>query len=693
MAAPEVELKEVALAPETNNSTSPLPANLFLASQHQSRDEEDEEDALEKDEGEEASLLPDGFSMVPLNHDIYSLMFTGNLRARGFWFGLFVALFQGTIVWLVLYDLIDWSSDSTNPLQIPAGNEIAVTIARAFLMILMSQDSTDLMEGLEFLIDGYHPEVLNLCPHASVWKWALAGVAHLMVGALLVVVIFVLLMQETTVFGLGVDFVAMNKFFALIDNKAFAIARRGVFSIPLQDEIKQVDKVKIRTNTKYTNMRGVRDMTLMALVMMGYGIITYQQQHGYFVCDSLFVQFGDVFNPGIVEISGMFDRLGLDDYHDRRAVYQERSTGEFVLAYCASLKRWTMTPYFDVLEPCGSDAVRVLARSGIDEGFDILATADTWMVDAVRHGSGFNPFTHFSMKCNECDNECNANGGTCNESNDCVCYAGYFGVNCELEAPCPEMTISLATEPFPPFLSDYPVPKNFTMLTFADGYRTEDEEGTFQNEYRPVFYGEGPNANWVLTFLGRRWIIYGLPPTTRSSKESVVAAFSSSNYSAIDSIFAPIFVSSPMDVGSPSDGATPADLEWFYATRKFQGDVIDSVTRTTLDDDTPPAYATTWWVEENQPLSTRLVCAFCDKDTNPCKNFGTCDEVTRTCSCVKEVGALCEYEQKCTDRDNENDPNSIIGCPFNATCGVSGRCDCPGGYQGNTCQQEVRGDE
>lgn len=65
---------------------------------------------------------------------------------------------------------------------------------------------------------------------------------------------------------------------------------------------------------------------------------------------------------------------------------------------------------------------------------------------------------------------------------------------------------------------------------------------------------------------------------------------------------------------------------------------------------------------------------------------------TQTCSCVKEVGALCEYEVKCTDLVDEDDPDQIfVGCPFNATCVANtGKCSgCPDGYSGNICQQEL----
>ncbi|CAB9498946.1 expressed unknown protein [Seminavis robusta] len=646
------------------------------------QDEGDEEE----EENETEALLPKGYALTELDKDIYSLIFTGDLKGPGFWFGISVAFFQGMLCWLVLYDLIDWDPDSTNPMRIPAGNDLVVMVAQALLLVFMSQDSMDMNEALVFLTDGYYPEVLQVCPTAQFWKWALSGITHLIVGLLLALDVFVLLMQETTVFGLGVDFVAMNKFFAVIDNKAFAIGGRGVCSVQLQQEIKNVSNVKVRTSTEYTWRKRIRDVVIVAAIMTGYGVLTYQMQHGFFLCKELFVQFGDVFNPGIVEISGPFDMLPLQYKRDGRAVYQERSTGQFMLAYCEKDKRWTMTPYLSgIFEPCGSSEVEVLARSGEDTGYDILKTVDTWVVTSVRHGMGFNPFVHFSMQCNECAKKCTKGAGVCNERNQCICKEGYYGVNCEFEQPCTEMTLSFATERFPAFLSEYPVPYDFAMITYNNTNVTAERPGTLQVEHRPVYFGVGPNANWIMAFLGRRWVIYGVSSDTGPSE--VASRLAAANFSAVNTLFAPIYVSSPVDVGTPSDGPTPADVQWYKATRKSNRNPIETDTSAELlVDGVPRSYVTSWWVDENQPLDSRFVCAICNSEANPCKNFGTCNDATGICTCRKEVGALCEYEMKCTDLVG-TDLGSFYGCPGNATCAPSGVCSgCPEGTTGNTCQ-------
>lgn len=78
-----------------------------------------------------------------------------------------------------------------------------------------AQLADDMMQGLEFLIDGYHPEVLELCPYASMWAWALSGFLHTGVGAALIFMVFNLLMQQTSVVNLGLKYCAFG-FFAKV---------------------------------------------------------------------------------------------------------------------------------------------------------------------------------------------------------------------------------------------------------------------------------------------------------------------------------------------------------------------------------------------------------------------------------------------------------------------------------------------
>ena len=145
------------------------------------------------------------------------------------------------------------------------------------------------MSDIPLTVDGYHSEVLELCPHATMWKWFLAGFLHFGVGAVLIFDVFAVLMQQTTVINLGLKYCAFG-FFAKIDNVAFSIAKKGVCSVPLQNEIKAVGTVEIRKTTAYTWTRRARDTILTGGLMVGWALIVYHQATGKFVCDNLFVQ-------------------------------------------------------------------------------------------------------------------------------------------------------------------------------------------------------------------------------------------------------------------------------------------------------------------------------------------------------------------------------------------------------------------
>ena len=72
--------------------------------------------------------------------------------------------------------------------------------------------------------------MLATCPHATYWKWLLAGWLHFAVGAVMILDVFALLMQQTDVISLGLKYAAFG-FFSKIDNVAFTIAKKGICSV------------------------------------------------------------------------------------------------------------------------------------------------------------------------------------------------------------------------------------------------------------------------------------------------------------------------------------------------------------------------------------------------------------------------------------------------------------------------------
>lgn len=149
-----------------------------------------------------------------LSEDIYSLIYTANACSQAFLFALFIFLLQELLLLLILYDLVDLRNyDSENPLRLPAGVPMRVNVAQAISVILIVatilEDSGDLTSGLFLLIEGYHPTILQKNPHATCLKWFCAGLFQTVAGLSMTVVLFILVMQSTTVIGLALNFAAL----------------------------------------------------------------------------------------------------------------------------------------------------------------------------------------------------------------------------------------------------------------------------------------------------------------------------------------------------------------------------------------------------------------------------------------------------------------------------------------------------
>lgn len=165
-------------------------------------DDQDDELPIEPQEGEEA-----------LSEDIYSLLYTARFCSQAFYFAMFVFMLQETLLLLILWDMVDLHQVDTNMLRIPPGVPIRVNVAQAISMILIVAtilaDSGDLTNGILNLVAGYDRTVLTKNPHANCFKWFLAFSLQTLAGLSMTVVLFLLVLQSTTVIGLALNFAAL----------------------------------------------------------------------------------------------------------------------------------------------------------------------------------------------------------------------------------------------------------------------------------------------------------------------------------------------------------------------------------------------------------------------------------------------------------------------------------------------------
>jgi hypothetical protein len=160
--------------------------------------------------GELPSLSPQelGDQVQVMKEDIYSLIYTAKARSQAFWFAIFVFLVQISVIWLLIFDLIDQDS-TTNFVRLPPGVPMMVNLAQGLgvlLIVFTVAVFGDLTTGMERLVDGYNEEILLNHPNAGCIKWFLSGSLQMFAGGSMTLVLFILLMQSTTVIGMCLNF-------------------------------------------------------------------------------------------------------------------------------------------------------------------------------------------------------------------------------------------------------------------------------------------------------------------------------------------------------------------------------------------------------------------------------------------------------------------------------------------------------
>lgn len=281
--------------------------------------------------------------------------------------------------------------------------------------------------------------------------------------------------------------------------------------------------------------------------MGGWGYIINQQFWGVYLPGSIYVQFGDAYDPYLATFSGEYDFVG--EIIDRRLLYVERRSGEAYFAYCEEEKAWTFS-FQRSSGPCGTWK----ASSPETKEYDITKAGSPWQVavlDSEQHVFKY-PLDLFTMNKNDCESTSDCSEyGQC-QSNQCVCEGDRFGRQCEFSAPCPDLTIDQRTFPFP---NDeawlWAGANNYIVL------RNENDKFVLVYD-KPVYvYDYGDGLVDIIMFLGRRWVVadtilfYNV-----SSGDSIffndldeLAEHLSDDFHGYFDGYKSSFVSAPMDVG------------------------------------------------------------------------------------------------------------------------------------------------
>ncbi|KAL3910486.1 MAG: hypothetical protein SGARI_002101, partial [Bacillariaceae sp.] len=578
-----------AVASQAKSSTTTAAAPLPLEVEQSHPDAEEAVAMLKSATGNGEDTLDLSASLTP---NTYSILFVANPKSLAFFFGLVFFVFQVTLASLALVDLLDTSS-TNNVMKVPAGVPTYVRVAGYLSVVLAVPLFTDLLDSVERMHEGYDKVVMQQAPHATKCKFIMAYSFQFISGALFQVVIFLLIVQSTTVISMLLNFAALS-FITEIDDVAFSLAERGYFSMSIKNTCHVVTELKT-PNTKGPWMRRIFLLVILVTVLAGYTGIYVRQETGSYLCNRLGVQFGDEILSELPLYSGVYF-VDKKKRENDRYVYSDEVSGWNLFRYCRSEGAWVfgyididsvddetfnlfvedIDNYYDLI----CDPVNWLSKSPSTRSFSILDVKPSdWLTASTEDNLLVYPSEHFVMQCLDCSaTTCNSLGGTCeydpdlSEDQVCVCYDGFFGNECQFNVNttvCDSITYDHRFGPFQEGGIDFAT--RFDLVV--------DAEGRFMDFFGKAVYAYTHQENeagfgWmdVVAYYGRRYFLTEVnwrelfPNATvdtaarmyiehiRSLREYGWALGFGENETI------PFFVSDPLDLGTGRDKLTPTNL-------------------------------------------------------------------------------------------------------------------------------------
>ncbi len=581
----------------------------------------------------------DGESLTEkyLSPDVYSLIYVCNHRSVSMIYCGACVLFQFTVIALLILAASNALNDekTTNFFKVPIDVDREVRISQLFAIILLVVSQDDFIYGISFFFDGYSPEILKKAPYATLTKFYIAGTLKMCEAGSCLFITFILIVQSSTVIGLFLNFAALA-FVYCIDDVFFNLAGSFMFSDELAILVSQVRTMMVpipfRVPSYKDSVSSYRFINLVhtiSILVVGWMLITIRQLEGNHACPSLRVQFGDEAIAALSMYSGPYDRmqfLGQEKYQlNHRFVYIRRDPRDAMFAYCKSTKTWNFIADFNgetyqTLDPCGNST---MAQSAETETYDILDTTNSPWSTINLQTSNDAIIDFFTMVCNECgDGDCYGRGKC--EDNVCVCNKDAYGLDCQFDVVCDNLTESFNHDLF--------------QNNITGPFQIFSRSSEFLANHRPIYfrYTQSQALAEYIMFLGRRWGYFtsvedneqidGIEVEDEDAAyklfvQNLTEQFSNIAKSVVIPFdYLPVLLSDPVTYGTAWDTGAPYGVSW-YETVKV------------------PFYVA---ADSSKPKNSRLLCPTCSDISNPCQYSGVCT-ANATCDCgTKYEGSLCE---------------------------------------------------
>jgi hypothetical protein len=362
-----------------------------------------------------------------------------------FLFGLMVFFFQMMIlILMILSRMYKNQSDieSDNPIDaflqfIPANSKGVIRVSQVVCMLIYTifPDST-LMDV--FKAYQYFPRS-SRGSRGPVQNMRLSCTLRGFQGYLATITVFLVVITTQSVVDIILNFTALN-FISSLDDEAFALAKSGVFGVPMRTEAERIERTKLpacmvpkSTIRLYWSVMG---STAAMLFFMLFCVIGFQNSPNWWITPSLRVEFRS--ETGLSEFSGCYGIDGNSRFLSRFAYKEDENDVSF--GYCTESRRWILfEAEEDDPDPChASGKERERAHSTETPVFDIAKSFhESWYYPNTTTPIDMFFFAEYQIENLHCDKV--LGDGICDvelndlgyefDSGDC-CASTCTGPNC-----------------------------------------------------------------------------------------------------------------------------------------------------------------------------------------------------------------------------------------------------------------------
>jgi hypothetical protein len=287
-----------------------------------------------------------------------------------------------------------------NPLGFPPNVNFNVRITQLIAIVISVVTQDDIRTSLNLIYDGYRRDNFRTFEGASHAMWAVSVACRFLEGSLGLIVTFCLIMPEKEVVELLLNFTAMEFVFQL-DEAMFFLATQGYLGASTQKKAETV-----LSSVYFIHKKASRRMivtlllAILGLLLLGWGLVTRQQQSGEYLCNLVFVQFSDqLFVPALGTFSGLYTRTDPDNFFlSGYPINVENRSSRANFMYCEVAHAWIFSMDSKV-DPC-DDWVAISEETF---SFDLIETSNLdWFVITSDNFAGLVPIQYFQMDCYDC---------------------------------------------------------------------------------------------------------------------------------------------------------------------------------------------------------------------------------------------------------------------------------------------------